>query len=318
MKTPEVDYDIFNNHSFHVHCRVDAEILDLYRKAGCKRLVIDYRSSDVEKLAELANAVEVLEIRNDEIANYNFISAFSEIKDLHSSVRLGAVNFGQFKKLKSLSISSQAFDVSELLSSNQLNELAFTGVKLRNGQALKELKMLREFNLVRTSGYDLDVFESLTDLELLGIYNLKSKDCKFLRHCKKLVGVLFALSPMIETLEGLPSNQITELSIRSCKQLHSLKPADAYRKLEKILIESCPKITTLEPLLLARRLKTIIMCERTSIADGRIRRMFDNPNLNRFKFDNRKHYDMKYEDAEKINAARGGNLEHRPARNILK
>ena len=305
MKTPTVDYDIFPDHgSFHVHCAVDKEILDLYRKAKCRRLVIDYRSLKVEKLAALADAVEVLEIRNDEIADYEFINAFSKVVDLHTGVRLDKVDLGRFNRLRSLGVSNQRFDATALVSCKQLEELVFTGVKLRNSRALRELKKLRVFNLVRTSGYDLDIFESLTNLELLGIYNLKSKDCKFLRSCEKLHSLLLALSPEIETLDGLPSDAIKELSLRTCKNLRSIEPLKAYASLEKVILESCPKLESLAPLAKARKLRLLELWEQTNVADGKLRALLSNPKLQRFVFKDRKHYDLKMEETRAMNVTR--------------
>ncbi|MEO0508824.1 MAG: hypothetical protein AAF065_03060 [Verrucomicrobiota bacterium] len=159
-----------------------------------------------------------------------------------------------------------------------LEELYLSAKSLPRGLCrLEGLPNLRSLSLSDWKGDGLRLIEGLKSLEMIRLdYANKVSGLDDFAVCEKLTSVHLAAMKSLRNLTGLAS----------------------LKKLTSLTLEDCAGIESLSPLFAHQRLRDIRLWGKTKIEDGDIRGLLTCPNLKAVEYNNRRGYNLKFEEVE--------------------
>ena len=167
--------------------------------------------------------------------------------------------------------------------------------------SLFECKTLKKLHLVRYPYPDLTPLTKLTNLEILKITSRKLESLKGIERFKKLEFLDLFECTQLSSLSGIESLQkIATLNIRVCNKVTEITPVGKMKKLRKLMLNNCGDIESLHPIRGCKELRVLIFSESTKIIDGDMTVFQYLPNLEMMRFDGRRHYTHKWQEAEAI------------------
>ena len=189
------------------------------------------------------------------------------------------LDFGYFSKLQNCSLDWNP-KMENLFNCITLQRLSLRKFKGKNLKGIDNLSNLNEL-LINNS-----LIEGLIGLEGLAINSLK------LSYLKKL-----------ETLNGI--NTLVEslkiLELENCPKIEKIDYMEVLSNLQKLGLNNCKQIDSLKPIQNLNKLQQFDFWGNTSILDGDMSPCIG---IRKVAFENRKHYNYKNEEIDRINENR--------------
>lgn len=275
--------------------------LDFDSRDGIRRAHVQGALSD-DDLAMLrgsAGEIEEVTVSSPFESVFDELARLPNLRDLFVFSRDSDVSFRvieQFSNLERLGLdigSDYAFDGSAFPN---LVHLGLVWPKrYRNLAAMNHLTSL----IVRKiKPKDAPRLCEMPYVETLGIYGSPLKDIEFLECFSSLRSLALINLRTLTSIEGLRAlAQLRVLRIDTCRKISSIEPIRNLGLLEDLQLDNMGDIPSLTPVLHLSALKQLSFTESTNILDGRIRMLLD-MNLTSLRYQNRTHYDYRYNHLE--------------------
>jgi hypothetical protein len=161
----------------------------------------------------------------------------------------------------------------------------------------------------------LHAFDKLKNLEYLSLKSPKLESIGDVKTLQKLNFLGIYIAGELSSLEGIEQfHNLEMLEIERCRKISNIEPVKALKKLQRLMIANCGKIDSLKPVAELKKLREIFFHESTNILDGNLAILKSLPNLEDVSFQERRHYNCKWEDLP----MRCSKKELRRARKLLK
>lgn len=189
------------------------------------------------------------------------------------------IDFNMFPKLEDCRFTWRP-KASSIFNCTSLKRLDIIKFNKDNLQDLSKLINLKILDLRQSSFKSLVGIESL-GLEKLGLYYLSKLE-------------------NLQTVDKL-SKSLKVLDIESCKNINDIHEISQLHNLEKLGLNNCKQIDSLKPIQNLNKLQQFDFWGDTSILDGDMSPCIG---IRKVAFENRKHYNYKNEEIDRLNEKR--------------
>lgn len=160
---------------------------------------------------------------------------------------------------------------------------------------------LERLNVVNYPFESLEVFSNLTTLRELLLTSTKLQTLKGIGYLKSLKLLDLYRCTKLYSLESLGSlKKLEKIVLDNCKRIEDLSECVGLENLKAFLIIDCKEIQSIEPLKNCLALNRIYMAGNTTIIDGDFNLIVDLPNLRKFIFVEKKHYNYQEKEIKEI------------------
>lgn len=164
-----------------------------------------------------------------------------------------------------------------------------------------EVPTLERLNIENYPFEDLVPLRPLASLERLQLTSSKLKTLKGINSLKDLKILDLYRCTKLVSLESLSEvKELEEIEIETCKRIESLDEFGSLGNLKKVTLNNCGTLLSVAPLKKCLKLSGIVINGDTSIVDGNISKLLELPALKKYFFVDKKHYDAKQKEVEKI------------------
>jgi hypothetical protein len=186
------------------------------------------------------------------------------------------IDFKNFSRLKNCSIDWNS-KMKNLFMCKSIERLHLRKFKANDLSQMKNLTSLKELLLNNSS------IVTLLGIENLGITNLE------LSYLKKL-----------ESIKGIDClrDTLLTLEIENCSKIERINGFESLYALNKLGLNNCKEIESLKPIENLKKLKWLDFWGNTKISDGDMSPCIG---IDKVAFENRKHYNYKNEEIDKLN-----------------
>jgi hypothetical protein len=266
-----------------------------------------YISSETIKddmLFMIKNNIKGVIISNENgyiLDNVNFFKEYDFIERViisaYKEIDYSGIHF--LKNLKVLALNILSKDNQELDFSKFPNLLDCRFTWRTKTSSLFNCTSLEYLGITKYKGENLEEFEKLINLKTLSI---GQSSIETLNGLNKLVGLenldLFNNRKLVN-FQGIGNlKSLKRLSIESCKGLNEINEVSSLYNLEKLIINNCGDIESIKPIESLKNLKEFYFQDSTNIIDGDISPCIG---LSKASFQDRKHYNYKYQEIKMIN-----------------
>lgn len=209
---------------------------------------------------------------------------------------IGPIHFlGNLKSLKILTYCDSTIDFSLFPLIERVS------LEWREGaMSLYDCGTLKHVFINSCSAKNLQVFHGLGQLEYLSLKSPKLESIGEVKTLQKLTFLGIYNARSLSSLEGVEQfHNLEMLEIERCRKISNIKPIAALKKLRRLMIANCGEIDSLKPLAELTELREVFFHESTNICDGDLAILKALPKLEDTSFQERKHYNCKWEDLPK-------------------
>jgi len=167
----------------------------------------------------------------------------------------------------------------------------------KNRRSVSTCHGLTRLSLQHYSYRDLVPIAALGKLKELWISQGSLGDISGIAAFPKLTEITLGLLKNLSDIGPLSFlDDLQVLTIQGCKRVNEVDALAKCRALRSLDITSCGEIESLAPLVECETLEELRFFEDTKIKDGDIAVLLRMPNLKKARFNNRRHYNMRWED----------------------
>ena len=232
------------------------------------------RGSDLSFLKNLKQ-LKYFELLDHWVSDISIINNLSELKELNITSNCNdVIDCSNFPHLERIGLEWFP-NAKSLFDCVTLQRVFIYCCKIKDLSVFKKLRNLEYLSLKSPSIEAIGDISSLKNLKFLGIYN-----------ARKLV-----------SLEGIEVLKDLEfLEIERCQKIPDIEPVRQLKNLKRLWIPNNGAIPTLKPVVNLPKLEAVLFHESTNIQDGNLKILNDLPKLKDVSFQERRHYNCKWED----------------------
>ncbi len=208
------------------------------------------------------------------------------------------IDFSRIQKLEECSLSEYKKLPEELAACRNLKILNLYYCAFKSIDDISKFGQFEELNLVSVRTSSLRSVCNLKNLRSFSLNRSKEPNLQFLSSCHRLEGVQLMHMSSLESIEGIESlKKLNDFGLSACFSLEDVSPLAQLGGLNRVLFESCPNLKTLRPLIALKNLNKLLLWENTKVKDGDLKCLLSLPKLEEYIFKNRRHYNLKQDEA---------------------
>ena len=259
--------DAWNNKMLSVISKKKVLELELNPAKGWKRGSLDFLS----ELSRLV-AFEIVDEKTKDVYPMHNLSKLRYLKVL--TYCNTPIDFTCYPELEEISLEWRE-KASSLYDCTTLKKVFINNCTAKSLKAFGRLNLLEHLSLKSPRLDMIGDVTSLKRLKFLGIYNAKN----------------------LNSLEGIEQfENLQMLEIDTCRKITDIEPIQTLTKLKRLMIANCGEIASLKPVIELKQLEDLFFHESTKIMDGDLAILKELPRLEDTSFQERRHYNCKWED----------------------
>ena len=278
---------------------LDAQILDQIKKYKDLRIVVrnyspwaEFDTSEVEEnVSEIC--LEDAEAPNEVALN------FRHVVSLHLCTEPGEGFFSSFSKLAKCTLGGVRKLPKDLAENKSLRTLhLLDDCRLPKGKLFEGFLNLEKLYLsAKSLPRGFSNFEDLNNLCFLSLSDWKGEDLSLIQELKSLESIRVDYANKVIDLDGFAAcRDLHTIHLAAMKSLSNLDVLASLKELRSITLEDCPSVESLSPLFAHQELRNVRLWGKTKVQDGDIRGLLTCPELRALEFNNRKGYNLKFEE----------------------